>query len=348
MKRKIVSFILSISLLSLAGCAGTDTSVMGQGYAAMEEGDYVTAIAIFDRATGEEQVTQRDMLRAKGIAYLGNGNYDKAIQNFEDALRLSNGIVTDTDIDTSIYLAIAQYKQGMWQEAMDTFNYVIDFEPKSASAHYLRGKLELIKGDKDAALNDFDEAVLIEPGDYDAYIRICEDLRESGYTDESNEYIQKAMAVSSRLSSYNRGVLEYYLGNYTDARNDLEEARKKNALSENGALYLGRTYEALGDVEYAINVYEEGLAANPGSNQLCNQLVLTKMAQKDYKGAIDIIDAALSGGSNGNSQSLMYNRAVAYEYLYDFKSAAQYMKEYLESYPDDEKAKREYVFLSTR
>lgn len=348
MKRKIVSFILSISLVSLAGCKSSDNSLMGQGYAAMNEGDYVAAIAVFDRAVSEEQIPERDVLRAKGIAYLGSGNYDKAVQCLVDALRLSNGIVTETDLDTSYYLAIAQYKQGKWQEAADTLNYVIDFKPQSANAHYLRGKLELIKGNKDAALNDFDEAVIINPGDYDAYIRICEDLRESGYDDESNEYIQKAMAVSSRLSSYNRGVLEYYLGNYTDARNDLEEARKKNALSENGALYLGRTYEALGDVDYAVNIYEEGLQENPGSSRLYNQLVLTKFAQKDYKGAIDTIDTALGGTGGGSSQSLMYNRAVAYEYLYDFKNAAKYMKEYLDAYPDDETAKREYIFLSTR
>lgn len=348
MKRKIVSFILTISLLSLAGCSSSDASLMNQGYAMVEEGEYSGAIAIFDRALSEENVSERDVLRAKGIAYMGCSNYEKAVQCFEDALRLSNGIVTETDLDTSCYMAVAQYRKGMSREAVDTLTYIIDFESGNANAHYLRGKLELIQGNKDAALADFDSAVTIEPDDYDAYIRICEDLRESGYADESNEYIQKAMAVSSRLSSYNRGVLEYYLGNYTDARNDLEEARKKSQLSENGALYLGKTYEALGDVEYAVTIYEEGIAENPDSNQLYNQLVLTKFGQKDYNGAITVIDQALQTGNNAGAQSLMFNRIVAYEYLYDFDNAAKYMKEYLDVYPDDETAKREYIFLSTR
>ena len=47
-------------------------------------------------------------------------------------------------------------------------------------------------------------------------------------------------------------------------------------------------------------------------------------------------------------QSLMFNEVVAYEYLLDFKKAASLMKEYLDRYPDDEAAQREYIFLSTR
>ena len=45
---------------------------------------------------------------------------------------------------------------------------------------------------------------------------------------------------------------------------------------------------------------------------------------------------------------MMFDRAVAYEMLYDFETAAKYMEEYLAEYPDDEAAKRENIFLGTR
>jgi len=39
---------------------------------------------------------------------------------------------------------------------------------------------------------------------------------------------------------------------------------------------------------------------------------------------------------------------VAYEYLGEYEQAYELLKTYLQKYPDDEQAKREYDFLSTR
>ena len=51
---------------------------------------------------------------------------------------------------------------------------------------------------------------------------------------------------------------------------------------------------------------------------------------------------------NGMMQSLKFNEIVAYEYMGDFKTASALMNSYLQSYPDDAAAKREYEFLRTR
>ena len=42
------------------------------------------------------------------------------------------------------------------------------------------------------------------------------------------------------------------------------------------------------------------------------------------------------------------NEIICYENLSDFATAKQKMAEYLEDYPDDEKAQRENIFLQTR
>ena len=39
----------------------------------------------------------------------------------------------------------------------------------------------MIKGNKDAAIDDYNHAIDLNPNDYDKYIKICEDLREFGY-----------------------------------------------------------------------------------------------------------------------------------------------------------------------
>ena len=47
-------------------------------------------------------------------------------------------------------------------------------------------------------------------------------------------------------------------------------------------------------------------------------------------------------------QTLKFNEIVAYEYLNEFEQATILLDNYLKIYPDDEQAKREYGFLSTR
>ena len=70
---------------------------------------------------------------------------------------------------------------------------------------------------------------------------------------------------------------------------------------------------------------------------------------------MEAYDAALEAFQNGKKlgaaeclQSLSFNEIVAYEHLGNFEQAKVLMDTYLASYPGDEKAKREQVFLSTR
>jgi TolA-binding protein len=47
-------------------------------------------------------------------------------------------------------------------------------------------------------------------------------------------------------------------------------------------------------------------------------------------------------------QDLLYNEIVAYEKLGQFSKAEEMMQSYLKSYPDDQDAQREQLFLQTR
>ncbi len=113
-------------------------------------------------------------------------------------------------------------------------------------------------------------------------------------------------------------------------------------------MYLGRTYEALGDDGYAMTLYEEYLRADSSAGRVYEQLAMCRINKGDYEGALDTIESGLSLGGGQSQQGMMFERIVAYERLYDFASAKKYMEEYLELYPDDEVARRESVFLSSR
>lgn len=346
MKRKIILSTLLISAVILSGCNTTEGGIMTQASHALSEGDYENAKILYQRALSEG-VDLRDAYRGMGLACLNLADYEGAIGYFEDALHISNGLIKPIDIDISYYLSVAMHKAGRVNDALNVLDSVIAIKPTSDTAYYMRGKIKLTQGDAAGAKADYDKAIEIAPSNYDHYLRISEDLKNAGYENDAQEYIDRAISSGGKMSAGVKGVFEYCSGAYTDARNDLENARKSSE-SETVDLYLGRTYEALGDVDYAIGIYQESIGKFPDSGKLYNQLAVTKMNCGDYSGAIEVIENGIANGNGESMQSLQYNRVVAYENVYDFETAAKYMKEYVEEYPEDTKAQREYLFLSTR
>ena len=150
-----------------------------------------------------------------------------------------------------------------------------------------------------------------------------------------------------KISSYDKGRIYFYQGNYTYARNYLEQARSEGNRTEEVLLLLGQSYEELNDRAYALTLYGEYVASNP-SAAIYNQMGLCYAAMEEYENALSSFEKGLNVEGNAYKQELSYNRIVTYENLGDFESAKKYMKEYLGVYPDDERAQREYEFLQTR
>ena len=285
--------------------------------------------------------------RSRGIAQLTEGDYPGAIGSFTSALSCSNGLIEQADIDISYYMAVAEFKSGEIEKAYNTVDSIIALRPEDDGAYFVRGKINLALGNKDGAISDFDRSVSLAPANYDRYVGIYEELHAKGYDSEAAGYLETALSAGSKLSDYNKGVLEYYMGSYTDARGDLENARKSQN-NENLTLYLGKTYEALGDASYAMTIYSDYLRENTSAGRIYEQLAGCKIKNGDYEGALETIEAGLNLGGGEGVGGMMFDRVVAYERLYDFDSAKKSMEEYLQMFPDDEVARRENVFLSSR
>lgn len=359
MSRKAVHLIeisaVILASLSLCACSGfsigdheffkSDTKV-SKGMQALDECDCATAHNDFRAAIADGEDMQL-AYRGEGMAYLNEADYAKAIEAFDMALASSNGMIGEAEYDISYYLAVAEYKSGDAKAAYDTYSAIIALDDEADDAYYMRGKVLLSMGNKDGAMSDYEKVLELEPKDYDHYLRIAIDLKDAGYEDDGNAIINRAMESSSRLSDYQKGVFEYYLGSYTEARNDLEAASEKNDATEL-VIFLGKTYEQLGDTGYALTLYEKQTAVDPNSGNLYAQLGCAKMQEEDYEGAVQAFEAGIATGDSTAMQSNMFNRIVAYEYLRDFDTAKTLMSEYLERYPDDETAIRENKFIGTR
>lgn len=342
----LAAALLCAGMVLTACGAGGEPSYTKQGMDAVAALDYDQALTLFQTA-GEKGEEQRLIYRGMGLAYLGKTDYEAAIAYLETALTLGSSRVEDLDFDINYYLATAYYKDGQFDEAVRIYNAILGLRPDETNAYYLRGCVKLSEGDFESAQLDFDTAVTKDPKNYDQMIRIYMVLEEYGYKEAGQVYLQNAVKENEKsISDYDMGRICYYMGNYENARNFLE--RLKTTTDYGAALYLGRTYEALGDYNYAASIYAGYAEYDKTKAEIYNQLGLCRMQMSDYESALTAFQTAMNIENNEMMQTLKFNEIIAYEYMGDFKTAAALMNSYLRSYPDDETAKREYQFLQTR
>lgn len=344
MKKKVlVSILFSICIYVCTAC-GTDDSHVAVGMQYVESNQYQDAIASFQKAE-EKGENLRLVYRGLGIAHMGLAQYDKAIENFLLALENSNGVVDSMDYDVNYYLAAAYYKNGQMKECETTYNAIIDLESQSAIAYELRGKVRLEMGRYEEAKADFDKAIQLEPKDYDMLLEIYSVLEKEGYKEAGDEYLKVALEDGKKsMNDTQKGMIYYFMGDYETARQSLEKAKNTG---KQAIMYLGMTYEKLGDYNYACSLYNNYLLSKEDA-EFYNQLGLCKMQMEEYEEALAAFQAGMKLENCPCIQSLKFNEIVAYEYLGEFQKAAVLMESYLLTYPDDEEAKREQEFLSTR
>lgn len=346
------SFILTSMCICLicgfSGCGkGSVNPGVAEGMQYITDMDYSAALSSFEtaRTNGEEE---RLITRGMGIACMGLTDYEGAIENFLACLALSDGMVEDMDYDVNYYLAAAYQKAGRYSEAEAVYDAILALKSDETDAYFLRGNARLSQGQYEAAKEDFDKVVELEPANYSRLIQVYEVLSAEGYKEPGLLYLEAALSErSDRMSAFDKGCINYYLGNYEQAQVFLEEAKEDGGAD--AYLYLGMAYEATGDYNYAItNVYTSYLNRNEGNAEIYNQLGLCYMKQEDYASALSAFQSAMQIPENGMMQTLQFNEIIAYEYVGEYTQAAVLLENYLKIYPDDEAAKREYGFLSTR
>ena len=342
---KIKLLVIMLAGVLLAGCTFKSTESIDLGMQSIENSDYEGALSYFEQAQENGEDTEL-MLRGRGIAKMGLSDYEGAVEDLREALNASGGKVSYAEYDTAFYLATALFKSGKPEEAIETYNAILDFEENDPDAYFLRGKAELSLGRYDEASKDFEMAISYAPSDPTLYINIYECMEAEGYADEAKGYLKTAMELKN-INEYQKGVLYYWLGDYNNAKGCLESANNAKG-DPNVILYLGRTYEALGDKSYAASLYSSYLKDFPEDANICNQLGLCQLDNGEYQEALSAFQQGIAVPNNEMMQSLKYNEIVAYEYLSNFKQASLLMEAYLKEYPTDEAAKREYIFLKTR
>lgn len=346
-KRLFLGLLFVLAVFA-AGCGHKEGENIKAGYAAVEQSDYANALQCFEKAivSGEDLELS---YRGCGITYLGMADYENAITAFEKALDNGGIFAGDLERDINFYMATALYKSECLEEAEQLFDAIIKSDKKNADAYFLRGSVQLAEGNYEGGIYNFEKAMTYADDAHSMKLDVYEVLAKYGYQDKGWEYLNEMLENEQNLSDYEQGVIYFYLEDYDKARDYLEVAKQAAKKEKGKVIYmLGRTYEQLGDSNYAGVLYSEYLKDNPEDAVVYNQLGLCKLTAGDYDAAVQAFENAIALGDASMTQTLKYNQIVAYEYAGNFAKAKSLMKDYIAAYPDDEAALRENIFLKSR
>ena len=223
--------------------ADLETAFNNRGKAYMRKGDYDRAIQDYDQAI-RLKPDYALAFNNRGIAYGRKGDYDRAIQDHDEAIRLK-----PDDAGVFYNRGITYNDKGDHDRAIQDYDQAIRLKPDYADAFNNRGNAYRRKGDYDRAIQDYDQAIRLEP-------KSATRLRARGITRfclMRFAAAQEDFVLALQLDPTDPySVIWLYLArarNGQDARTDLEKKAAGLKLTDWPGriieLYLGRASKAV-------------------------------------------------------------------------------------------------------
>ncbi len=345
---RLAAAVGSCLMLLLTACGGvTPLTSYERGMAALQSGDLNVAMGHFSASSqtnGEEAMGFRGM----GLIHMSRQEYPEAITAFQNSLDhvKYESINTAFIEDVQMYLANAYVKDGQPDKAITIYSQLLN-SGHASDAYLLRGKLYAAEKKFGQAGQDFERAIELNPS-FEVYLQIYDIYVNLNRQADGAAYLKEARArtTDSVEDSYQMGRICYLLGDYDAAKDQLSRAVGGNI--NGAAALLGRVYLDQGDLVSARGVFQNCVESGRDISAGYNGLALCAIESGDYDDALRQIHAGLQGADSAVSEELLYNEIVVYERQHDFATALSKMESFINTYPGNSAARREYVFLKSR
>jgi tetratricopeptide (TPR) repeat protein len=257
---------------------------------------------------------------------LEQGETDRALKLLERSRK--EGV---TDIRLSAYLADAYRQSGLYDQAVDEINRVIEKFPKNEEYIFIRGRIYFDRGNYDTALEDFNKAYELNPRFHEAYFYV-------GRTSLAQENTAQALKIFRHVLDYqpNNGEFRFYMGRAleTEGRQSqaLEEYRKATETDpgygvRNPEIYVrrGRLLSRLGYTSDGKKDILRALELNPEQTDALVAMGEADFVDKNYDSAVKNLTRAL--GKNPEYPDAQFQLGMSYLYLKDNKSGAIHLQQ---------------------
>ena len=233
--------------------------------------NYKDAIPDFEQARSYGYENKSNMFSCLGFSYYETGNYDKAIESYNNAITYTAG---DGDLaDLYNWRGDANNNLFKYDEAIQDYTKAIGLNPGFSNAYWSRGRVRSSNFQYDLA-----------SGDYTSAINILEKANDAG-------------KVNDLSALYNaRGRNEYNLGKYDDAGVDLQKSLALNANNSGANWNMGDLKLALREYTDASRYYlqaESLLTDDYSRESVYSSLYQCSIDQLDYRQALEYINDAI-------------------------------------------------------
>ena len=193
-----------------------------RGNAYLEQGDFDHAIADFAQAIRLNPNLPQSFYD-RGRAYLAKKDYGRAIQDFNQTIRLNPDIPEVYDSR-----GVAYHDDGDMDRAGQDFDGAIMLDSNYAPAFVHRGNLYSDKGDFDRGIRDYDAAIRMDSRDAEAWHRRGEAyFRKQDYAHAAADLDQALkLDPGNAKAVWRRTVTRFALGQFAQAAQDADRSVK--------------------------------------------------------------------------------------------------------------------------
>jgi tetratricopeptide (TPR) repeat protein len=319
-------------------CAGSDPAARISGCTALLQANRGTneelATAYMDRGTAYtvngnydraiEDLSQSLRLNPKsaeafynrGYAFAAKGDDENALKDYDDALRLNPNFVFAYRGRGNVYV-----DQGNYERALQDFNDVVRLSPDDPIGFELRGGAYDYNGDFDLALQDFDQAARLNPKSPDPLLeRGLVYVHKQDYDRAIQDYNQVVQMNPGFAAAYDRRGYAYYRKHDLDrAMKDFDQAIKLDPKNYDALDNRANAYDDKGEFDKALKDYAEALRLVPNDPVIFIDRGLAYSRKGDLTRAIQDYDQALE--LNPKSYTATMDRGDAYVQKGDYDRA---------------------------
>jgi len=157
----------------------------------------------------------------RGIAYYNKKDYDRAIQDYDQAIRLNPSFA-----DAFNNRGNAYYYKKDYDRAIQDYTEAIRLNPSFALAFNNRGNAYRDKQDDDRAIQDYDQAIRLNPSDAGMFYNRGNAYRDKQDYDRAIQDYDQAIRLNPSFADAfnNRGYTYFYLDKFAAAQSDFTTA----------------------------------------------------------------------------------------------------------------------------
>ena len=306
-QRTIILFLL---LCVTFAVAQTPEDFQTKGNTLFEAGDFAAAIVEYEEAIKLDP-TYAPAIFQIALSYLRLGEMDKtreyitqAIEADQENQEYRESFDEINEINTGMNDGNRAYRSGLYDDAITSYQHVLDKFPFFAEAAFSLGSAYLQLGNQSAALENFNLALELNNSHENARTAIS-NVAKQAFNEGNKCYkrrdldcaIENYLTVIDIDSSfyqayYQIGVIEAKRGNNTYAIENYKKALKQNPAFYKGWFALGLVQKKDGDVEGAMASLQRTVDILPNYVKAYGAMADIYIEQKNYDKAISVLSTA--------------------------------------------------------